>query len=154
MNDDLAPLEDPELDALRDEVYSLIRHIHDPEHPHSLEQLGVVYKAGLRVRKEYPPRDDGAAGAAMVTAGGAVDPHAQPHELVDVEFRPTVPHCSLATLIGLCIRTKVKRTIPHIKFGIHIKAGSHDTADASQPHTALHRDELGSVLARGASRRY
>jgi len=87
---------------------ALIRHIRDPEHPYSIEQLGVVYKSGLVVHKRGR------------------------HELVDVEFRPTVPHCSLATLIGLCIRTKVLQSIPHIKFSIHIREGSHQTADQSQ----------------------
>ncbi len=137
VNDDLPPLEDAELDALRDEVYSLIRHIHDPEHPHSLEQLGVVYKSGLSVRREYPPQpsiDSAAAAAGVVT----------PRELVDVEFKPTVPHCSLATLIGLCIRTKVKQSIPHIKFAIHIKPGSHSTADQSQADSS---SQLGSRSA-------
>jgi metal-sulfur cluster biosynthetic enzyme len=69
----------------------LIRHIHDPEHPHTIEELGVVYKLGVQVAKS------------------------QAQEYVDVEFKPTVPHCSLATLIGLCIRTKIMNAIPTIK---------------------------------------
>jgi hypothetical protein len=31
---------------------------------------------------------------------------------VRVEFVPTVPHCSLATLIGLCLVTKLNRELP------------------------------------------
>lgn len=29
-----------------------------------------------------------------------------------VLFTPTVEHCSMATLIGLCIRTKLLRSLP------------------------------------------
>lgn len=31
---------------------------------------------------------------------------------VAVEFTPTVEHCSMATLIGLCIRVKLLRVLP------------------------------------------
>lgn len=103
-------------------VLALIRHIRDPEHPYSIEQLGVVYKSGLVVHKRGR------------------------HELVDVEFRPTVPHCSLATLIGLCIRTKVLQSIPHIKFSIHIREGSHQTADQSQSTMRVRHCEQGMKL--------
>lgn len=51
---------------------------------------------------------------------------------VRIEFNPTVPHCSLATLIGLCIRVKVERSLPHnIKLDIYIKNGAHTTEDES-----------------------
>lgn len=32
--------------------------------------------------------------------------------LVTVMFTPTIPHCSMATLIGLCIRVKLLRSLP------------------------------------------
>lgn len=83
----------------------LIRHISDPEHPYSIESLGVVSKVGVGVSR-------------------TID-----HEYVDIEFKPTVPHCNLATLIGLCIRTKVLTSIPEVKFRIHIQAGTHNTED-------------------------
>jgi metal-sulfur cluster biosynthetic enzyme len=31
---------------------------------------------------------------------------------VAVEFTPTIPHCSMATLIGLSIRVKLLRSLP------------------------------------------
>ena len=31
---------------------------------------------------------------------------------VSVEFTPTIPHCSMATLIGLSIRVKLLRSLP------------------------------------------
>jgi len=44
-----------------------------------------------------------------------------------------VPHCSLATLIGLCIRVKVERGLPHnIKLDIFIKKGAHQTEEESE----------------------
>ena len=146
----------------------LIRHIHDPEHPHSLEQLGVVFKAGVQVSRECGPpvspaarpgtgvdgksgisspgssmgiavavrassngTDDDSGGAGASFVGGVPTEH----EVVEVEFKPTVPHCSLATLIGLCIRTKILLTIPHAKLTIRIKEGAHQTADQSQQRT-------------------
>ena len=46
--------------------------------------------------------------------------------LVDIFFTPTVPHCSLATLIGLTIRVKLMRTLPkRFKVHINVTAGSH-----------------------------
>lgn len=105
VNDDVPPLPDSELDSLRDELFGLIRHIADPEHPHSIEALGVVYKEGVHVSRSGE------------------------QEAVEVEFKPTVPHCSLATLIGLCIRRRILQSVPGIKFSIRIKPGSHDTAE-------------------------
>lgn len=32
---------------------------------------------------------------------------------VDVEFTPTIPHCSMATLIGLSIKVKLLRCLPN-----------------------------------------
>ena len=32
--------------------------------------------------------------------------------VITIEFTPTVPHCSLATLIGLCLREKLRRELP------------------------------------------
>ena len=53
------------------------------------------------------------------------------HFIAKITFVPTVPHCSLATLIGLCIRTKLHNELPVGKFKIdlHIKEGSHSTAE-------------------------
>lgn len=52
---------------------------------------------------------------------------------VEIEFNPTVPHCSLATLIGLCMRIKVERNhIEKLKLDIRIKKGAHDTEDESK----------------------
>jgi len=53
------------------------------------------------------------------------------HYIAKITFVPTVPHCSLATLIGLCIRTKLDQELPPGKFKIdlQIKEGSHSTGE-------------------------
>lgn len=51
---------------------------------------------------------------------------------VRIEFNPTVPHCSLATLIGLSIRIKViKSILENVKLDIYIKEGAHTTEEES-----------------------
>jgi metal-sulfur cluster biosynthetic enzyme len=102
------PLDDPSLDGLRDELFSLVRRIQDPEHRLSLEQLGVVRKAHI----SFHPVDEAPHEPAReAEVSGAADEAV----VALVEFTPTVPHCSLATTIGLCIRTKVQSTIPDLK---------------------------------------
>ena len=77
-----------------------IRHLADPEHPYTLEQLGVVSPAACTV-------DDGAGTAA-------------------VAFTPTVPHCSMATLIGLALAVRLRAALPpRFKVGVTIAAGAH-----------------------------
>lgn len=102
---DLEPLDDPELDALREEIYEIIRTINDPEHPYTLEELKVVKEAAIMLSRQ------------------------RRNTCVKIIYMPTVPHCSLATLIGLCIRRKLVRDLglPHIKLDIVIKPGMHDT---------------------------
>ncbi|XP_039479975.1 MIP18 family protein galla-1 [Drosophila santomea] len=93
---------------LQETIYDLLRGIRDPEKPCSLEDLNVVYEDGIFV---MPPTRSNVS-------------------VVRIEFNPTVPHCSLATLIGLCIRVKVERGLPHnIKLDIYIKKGAHQTEE-------------------------
>ena len=45
---------------------------------------------------------------------------------IQIHFTPTIPHCSMATLIGLCIRVKLLRSLPdRFKVDIHITPGTH-----------------------------
>ena len=50
----------------------------------------------------------------------------EPTVVVRIEFTPTVPHCSLATMIGLCIRVKLERClpVPH-KLDVLVMEGTH-----------------------------
>jgi Iron-sulfur cluster assembly protein len=50
---------------------------------------------------------------------------------VDVLFTPTIPHCSMATLIGLCIRVKLLRSLPpRFKVHVSIAPGTHASEHA------------------------
>ncbi|CAG8532344.1 3094_t:CDS:2 [Ambispora gerdemannii] len=84
------------------EVFDLIRSISDPEHPLTLEQLNVT-------QLEHVAVDD-------------ADNH------VVIEFTPTIPHCSMATLIGLCIRVRLLRSLPErFKVDISVRKGTHQS---------------------------
>jgi metal-sulfur cluster biosynthetic enzyme len=86
------------------EIFDLIKEIRDPEHPMSLEELGVVAEDLIEV-------DD---------AGNKID----------LTFTPTIPHCSMATLIGLTIRVKLIRSLPtRFKVRVRITQGSHSQED-------------------------
>ncbi|KAH9635895.1 hypothetical protein HF086_002455 [Spodoptera exigua] len=56
------------------EIFDLIRNINDPEHPLTLEELRVVEESNIKVDNK--------------------------DNTVVVSFTPTIPHCSMATLIG------------------------------------------------------
>ncbi|RNF06893.1 MIP18 family protein [Trypanosoma conorhini] len=93
-------------DALRDpidslEVFHHIRNIRDPEHPNTLEELKVVEPELIDVDEA--------------------------RQTVRVQFTPTVPHCSMTTLIGLCIRLKLQRSLPRgTKLDVCVAPGSHE----------------------------
>ncbi|CAO2819686.1 unnamed protein product [Amaranthus hypochondriacus] len=87
------------------EIFDYIRDIKDPEHPYSLEELKVVTEESIEVdaKRSY----------------------------VRVSFTPTVEHCSMATLIGLCLRVKLIRSLPSCyKVDIRIAPGTHATEAA------------------------
>jgi len=91
-------------------IYDLIKTIRDPEKPNNLEELNVVDENLVHV---YP---FGTSGEKFVA---------------NIEFVPTIQHCSLAPLIGLCIRTKLERSLPDatVKLDIFVKQGTHSTVD-------------------------
>ncbi|XP_073337965.1 cytosolic iron-sulfur assembly component 2B [Pagrus major] len=87
------------------EIFDLIRSINDPEHPLSLEELNVVEQIRVKVNDT--------------------------ESTVGIEFTPTIPHCSMATLIGLSIKVKLLRSLPdRFKIDVHITPGSHASEEA------------------------
>jgi metal-sulfur cluster biosynthetic enzyme len=85
-----------------DEVFHYIRKLNDPEHPLTLEQLNVVCAEHIYVKDE--------------------------ENKIFIQFTPTIPHCSMATLIGLCIRVKLLRSLPsRFKVQIEIYPGTHNS---------------------------
>lgn len=88
-----------------EEVFECIRSLNDPEHPLTLEQLNVLCVDNIKV-------DDN-------------------KNSVLIQFTPTIPHCSMATLIGLSIRVKLLRSLPsRFKVTIKIFPGAHQSEDA------------------------
>ncbi|KAK4252698.1 hypothetical protein QN277_014442 [Acacia crassicarpa] len=87
------------------EIFDHIRDIKDPEHPYSLEELKVINEDAIEVDDQ--------------------------HSYVRVTFTPTVEHCSMATVIGLCLRVKLMRSLPsRYKVDIIVAPGSHSTEAA------------------------
>lgn len=87
------------------EVFDLLRDINDPEHPLTLEELHVVEENLIKV-SDHDSR-------------------------VAVNFTPTIPHCSMATLIGLAIQVKLLRCLPNrFKVDVQITPGSHASENA------------------------
>ncbi|XP_047323140.1 protein AE7 [Impatiens glandulifera] len=87
------------------EIFDHIRDIKDPEHPYSLEELKVISEEAVEVddKKSY----------------------------VRITFTPTVEHCSMATVIGLCLRVKLMRSLPsRYKVDIRVAPGTHATEAA------------------------
>lgn len=90
-----------------EEIFDIIRNIQDPEHPHTLEQLAVVSLEQVEVKDS------------------------EQASIVEIRFTPTIPHCSMATLIGLCLRVKLLRSLPsRFKINVQIEPGTHASEKA------------------------
>lgn len=104
-----ATASDEQIDS--QEIYDLIRSITDPEHPLTLEQLAVVNASHITV------------------SHGDQATNKLPHVLL--EFTPTIPHCSMATLIGLSLRVRLLRALPdRFKVDIRVRPGTHQSENA------------------------
>merc|ERR1711920_1145546 len=117
---------DADADAITtQEVYESLRYLSDPEHPNlSLEQLKVVQMAHVWVD---PTR-------------------------VFIRFTPTVPTCSVATLIGLTIKAKLLRSLPRkCKVDVEIYPGTHNQEE--QVNKQLHdKERVAAALENPALR--
>ena len=82
------------------EVFNMLKDISDPEHPLTLEQLSVVQLGSIHITNHH----------------------------VLVMFTPTIPHCSMASLIGLSIRIQLHRLLPRrFKVKVQITPGTHQS---------------------------
>ncbi|KAL0099404.1 hypothetical protein PUN28_020145 [Cardiocondyla obscurior] len=111
------------------EIFDIIRNINDPEHPLTLEELNVVEQNLIEVNDKK--------------------------NTVDVKFTPTIPHCSMATLIGLSIRVQLLRALPpRFKVSVEISPGTHiseaavnkQLADKERVAAALENSMLLGVI--------
>eukprot|EP01132_Coremiostelium_polycephalum_P002210 gene2210-2725_t len=84
------------------EIFDLVRHIADPEHPLTLEQLNVVRADNISIDNDT--------------------------SYIRLYFTPTVPHCSMANRIGLSIKEKLSRSLPRrFKVDVKVTPGSHSS---------------------------
>ncbi|XP_030570794.1 MIP18 family protein galla-2 [Drosophila novamexicana] len=111
------------------EIFDLIRNINDPEHPLTLEELHVVQEELITISDKQ--------------------------NSVHINFTPTIPHCSMATLIGLSIRVKLLRSLPpRFKVTVEITPGTHASemavnkqlADKERVAAALENKHLAEVI--------
>lgn len=74
---------------------------------------------------------------------------------INITFTPTIPHCSMATLIGLSIRVKLLRALPpRFKVLVEITPGTHASelavnkqlADKERVAAALENSHLIEVI--------
>eukprot|EP00298_Acanthocystis_sp_HF-20_P003532 c13875_g1_i3.p1 GENE.c13875_g1_i3~~c13875_g1_i3.p1 ORF type:complete len:165 (+),score=44.81 c13875_g1_i3:31-525(+) len=88
------------------EIFDLIRDINDPEHGDlTLEELNIVQEHLII----------------------CIDSENK----IDIKFTPTIPHCSMVTLIGLCIRVRLIRSLPpRFKINLAVTPGTHMSEDA------------------------
>lgn len=107
----------------------LIRVINDPEHPLTLEELHVVEESLIDLDNS--------------------------NNDIKINFTPTIPHCSMATLIGLSIRVKLLRALPpRFKVTVEITPGTHASeqavnkqlADKERVAAALENSHLIEVI--------
>lgn len=111
------------------EIFDLIRNINDPEHPLTLEELHVVEEKNITINNGV--------------------------NSVHVNFTPTIPHCSMATLIGLSIRVLLLRALPsRFKVSVEVTPGSHASeaavnkqlADKERVAAALENNNLIEII--------
>lgn len=107
----------------------LIRSINDPEHPLTLEELHVLEES-------------------LITVENTTNE-------IKVLYTPTIPHCSMATLIGLSIRVKLLRSLPaRFKVSVEVNPGTHNSehsvnkqlADKERVAAALENTHLIKVI--------
>ncbi|CAK1547914.1 unnamed protein product [Leptosia nina] len=111
------------------EIFDIIRNICDPEHPLTLEELRVVEENNIVIDNK--------------------------NNTVHVYFTPTIPHCSMATLIGLSIRVQLLRALPsRFKVSVEVTEGTHvsehavnkQLADKERIAAALENNNLVQII--------
>ncbi|ESO04879.1 hypothetical protein HELRODRAFT_78406 [Helobdella robusta] len=84
----------------------LCKGIRDPEKPATLEELNIIQEENIHL--------------IPISNTTCI--------IIEVFFVPTVPHCHLATVIGLCLTVKLQECLPKkYKIRVKIKEGSHDS---------------------------
>lgn len=98
-------------EVTEDTVFELLRDIKEPEHSFSIEQLGVI-------KKEYINID-------IITYEGVGIDVGYPIKFIKVVFKPTIPHCSMAGIIGLSIKLLLQNFIKGYEIKVTVLKDSH-----------------------------
>lgn len=115
--------------ALTFKVYEIVRYINDPEHPLTLEQLNIITPNSITVDNI--------------------------NKYIIVYFTPTIPNCSMSTLIGLMIKVKLLNSVSSkFKVDVYVTPGKHMSEDAinkqlndkERVYAALESDSLRSKI--------
>ncbi|BFZ59569.1 hypothetical protein YB2330_000582 [Saitoella coloradoensis] len=121
------------------EVYDLLANITDPEHPLTLSQLAVVNLPHITVHDSSISNSNARSSPSTVL----------------VEITPTIPHCSMAQLIGLCVRVRLERSLPsRFRVDVKVREGTHQSegqvnkqlADKERVAAACENEQLMGVL--------
>lgn len=114
------------------EIYDIIKTINDPEHPLTLEQLNIVSPQKVSINNES--------------------------RSIKVFFTPTIPSCSMSTLIGLMIKVKLLNSVSSLyKIDVLVEPGKHYTEEAinrqlndkERVYAALESDHLRKMVYKG-----
>ncbi|ELA42803.1 uncharacterized protein VICG_00118 [Vittaforma corneae ATCC 50505] len=97
-------------------IFEILRRIRDPEHPYNLEQLNIISLEDIGI-SELQDR-------TVLCSGG------QPIKSIEVVFTPTVPHCSMAGIIGLSIIYQLLNFTQNHHIIVRIKENTHSTYQA------------------------
>ena len=112
-------------------IYNLIKNIKDPEHPLTLEEINVVNEDDIEIdnNKKY----------------------------IKIYYTPTIPNCSLSSLIGLSIKAKLINNVDkRYKIDVLIKPGTQDLeddinkqlSDKERVLTAIESDNMNALLSK------
>jgi metal-sulfur cluster biosynthetic enzyme len=114
------------------EIYDIVKTINDPEHPLTLEQLNIVSPRNIIVDNC--------------------------NKSIKIYFTPTIPNCSMSTLIGLMIKVKLLNSVSSkYKIDVLIEPGKHYTEDAinkqlndkERVYAALESENLKKMVNKG-----
>lgn len=113
----------------RESIFQLLRGIKDPEHPYTLEQLNIITMDDIRILD--------------LEDSGVICVSGQPIKTVEITFTPTVPHCSMAGIIGLCIVYQLTKYLKNSHITVKIKENAHNAYHALNKQL----DDVDRVLA-------
>ena len=113
------------------EIYNLIKNIKDPEHPLTLEEINVLNEDDIEIdnNKKY----------------------------IKIYYTPTIPNCSLSSLIGLSIKAKLINNVDkRYKIDVLIKPGTQDLecdinkqlCDKERVLSAIESDNMNKLLSK------